>query len=71
MKKQRKRSFFVSFILSESNFFNICVLSQCIEQIFKVDTLCIYQKTLHITLKSLQRILKSGVGGDKVQNVIW
>ena len=27
---ERKRAFFVPFILSKGNFFNICVLSQCI-----------------------------------------
>ena len=29
-RKRKKRAFFVPFILSERNFFNICVLSQCI-----------------------------------------
>ena len=28
-RERKKRAFFVSFILSEGNFFNICVLSQC------------------------------------------
>ena len=29
-RESKKREFFVTFILSEGNFFNICVLSQCI-----------------------------------------
>ena len=29
-RERKKRAFFVPFILSEGNFFNICVLSQCI-----------------------------------------
>ena len=29
-REKKKRAFFVPFILSEGNFFNICVLSQCI-----------------------------------------
>ena len=28
--RKKKRAFFVQFILSEGNFFKICVLSQCI-----------------------------------------
>ena len=29
-REREKKAFFVPFILSEGNFFNICVLSQCI-----------------------------------------
>ena len=35
-RERKKRAFFVPFILSEEKFFNICVLSQCIEYTFRI-----------------------------------
>ena len=67
-RKRKKRAFFVPFILSEGNFFDICVLSQCI--VYRIHFQNIhtfrYQKSsLHTLLllvfniiKSLQYILK-------------
>ena len=50
--ERKKRAFFVPFILSKGNFFNICVLSQCIVcsiHFQNVPTFT-YQKTLLHTL---------------------
>ena len=61
----QKRAFFVPFIFSEGNFFNICVWSQCIVywiQLQNIHTFT-YQKTLLLTLFCL--FLKS----SKVFNV--
>ena len=52
---RKKRVVFVPFILSEGNFFNICVLLQCRVYWIRfqnIDTF-IYQKTLPLTLFSL------------------
>ena len=65
---RKKRAFFVLFILSEGNFFEICALSQCIVYSIHFQNIhtFTYQKTLLHTLlllvfkivESLQRILK-------------
>ena len=50
--REKKRAFFVPFILSKGNCFNICVLPQCIVywiHFQNIDTF-IYQKTLLLTL---------------------
>ena len=49
---KKKRAFFVPLILSEENFFNICVLSQCILYWIRFQNIytLIYQKTLLHTL---------------------
>ena len=67
-RKRKKRAFFVPFILSEGNFFDICVLSQCIVYRIHFQDMHTfrYQKSLLHTLlllvfniiKSLQYILK-------------
>ena len=46
--KRKKRVFFVTFILTEGNFFNICVLSHCLVYwiYFKNINTFTYQKTL-------------------------
>ena len=51
-RERKKRAFFVPFILSEGNFFNICVLSQCIVYWIHFQNIhtFIYQKTLLLTL---------------------
>ena len=51
-RKRKKRAFFVPFILSEGNFFNICVLSQCIVYWIHFQNIhtFAYQKTLLHTL---------------------
>ena len=70
---QRKESaFFVTFIFSEGNFFNICVLSQCIMYWTNFQNIhtFIYEKTLLHTLlfllfkmvENLQCILKENKG---------
>ena len=66
--ERKKRAFFVPFILSEGNFFKICVLFQCIAYWihFQDKHTFTYQKTLLHTLlllvskifESLQCILK-------------
>ena len=66
-RERKKRAFFVPFILSEGNFFNICVLSQCIVYWIHFQNIhtFTYQKILLHTLlllvskidKSLQYIL--------------
>ena len=66
-RERKKRAFFVPFILSEGNFFNICVLSQCIVYWIHFQNIhtFTYQKTsLHTLLlldfeivESLQFIL--------------
>ena len=65
---KEKRALFVSFILSEGNFFNICVLAQCIAYWIHFQNMhtFTYQKILlHALLllvfkmvEDLQRILK-------------
>ena len=68
-RERKMREFFVPFILSEGNFFEICVLSQCIVywiHFQNISTLT-YEKTILHTLlllvfkivESLQSILKS------------
>ena len=53
--ERKIRAFFVPFILSEGNFFNICVLSQCILYwiLFQNIHTFNYQKTLLHTLSCL------------------
>ena len=51
-RERKKRAFFLPFILSEGNLFNICVLSQCIVYWIhcqSIDTFT-YQRTLLRTL---------------------
>ena len=67
-RERKKRASFVPFILPEGDFFNICVLSQCIKYLIYFQNLhtFTYQKTLLYTLlvfvfkvvKSLQYIFK-------------
>ena len=67
-RKRKKSAFFASFILSEENVFNICVLSQCIVYWIHFQNIHTFrfQKTLPHTLlvlafkivESLQCILK-------------
>ena len=51
-RKRKQKAFFVPFILSEGNFFNICVLSECIVYWihFRNIHTFTYQKTLLHTL---------------------
>ena len=51
-RERKKRAFFVPFILSEGNFFNICVLSQCIVYWIHFQNIhtFTYQKSLLHTL---------------------
>ena len=51
-REKKKRAFFVPFLLSEGNFFNICVLSQCIVYWIHFQNIhtFTYQKTLLHTL---------------------
>ena len=58
-RKRKKRAFFVLFILSEGNFFKICVLSQCVAYWIHFQNIqtFIYQKHYFICclfLKSLK-----------------
>ena len=50
--ERKKRAFFVPFILSKENFFNICVLSQCLVCLIHFQNIptFTYQKTLLHTL---------------------
>ena len=47
-RERKKRAFFVPFILSEGNFFNICVLSQC--KVYWIHFQNIHTFTYQITL---------------------
>ena len=51
-REGKKRAFFATFILSEENFFKICVISQCIEYWMHFQNIhtFTYQKTLLYTL---------------------
>ena len=51
-RERKKKTFFVPFILSKGNFFNVCVLSQCIVYWIQFQNIhaLIYQKTLLHTL---------------------
>ena len=70
-RERKERAFFVSFILSEGNFFKICVLYQCIVYWIHFQSIrtFAYQKTLLYTLlllvfkivESLQCILKERI----------
>ena len=58
----KKRAFFVSLILSEGNFFKICVLSQCIAYLIHFQNIhtFTYQKTLlHTLLLPVSKIVES------------
>ena len=61
-RERKKRAFFVPFILSESNFFKISVLSQCImywTHFQNIHTFT-YQKTLlHTLLLFISKIVES------------
>ena len=70
-----KRAFFVPFILSEGNFFNICVLPRCIVywiQFQNIDTF-IYQKTLLLLkiVESLQCIPKNKYAFTSYQKTLF
>ena len=59
---RRKRTFFVPFILSEGNFFHICVLSQCLIYWIHFQNIhsFTYQKTLlHTLLLVVFRIVET------------
>ena len=69
-RERKKRAFFVPFILSEGNFFNICVLSQCIvywihfQNIHTFTYFVTFHKLLLLafkTVESLQCILNRNV----------
>ena len=51
-RERKNRAFFIPFILSEDNFFKICVLSQCIVYSIHFENIhaFTYQKTLLHTL---------------------
>ena len=53
--RRKKSAFFVTFILSEGNFVNICILSQCILYLINFQHIhhFTYQKTLHHTFMLL------------------
>ena len=60
--ERKKRAFFVPFILSEGNFFKICLLSQCIVYWIHFQNIhtFTYQKTLlHTLLSFISKIVES------------
>ena len=67
-RERKKGAFFVPFILSEGNFFNICVLSQCIVYWIHFQNIhnFRYQKTLLYTLLFLDETHL-----DVMRGLIW
>ena len=61
-RERKKRAFYVPFILSKGNFFNICVLSRCIVYWIHFQNIhtFIYKKTLlHASLLLVFKIIES------------